>query len=421
MMRVAVRKRSFIPFILIIFYLCSYVSGVWAQGPVVRAVMFWMEGCMHCHYVLQNVISPLQEKYGEQLEIRFIEIVTVEEVDLIYEVAAAYGISKEDVGVPFLIIGEEVLVGSDEMEGDLPDLIEKYLAAGGVDYPEISILVEALPNYSTQNPGGSPFIVETMTEEEIEPSDIPTEISTNTPAVTRTTTIAGKSNTTPTDITLSTMTVTPTSFQSAATEVPLSNTKSPEELFLKKEAGSTGFALAFVLLIGMVIAVVFVGVVLWHSVRNKAASQRAAWTAPSILILALLGLAVAVYLSYVEIQLVEAFCGPVGDCNAVQGSSYARLFGLIPIGILGVFVYLAILGAWLWGKMRDDRWSGYTYRIIFILSLIGTLFSIYLTFLEPFVIKAVCSWCLASALIMTLIMLVSVSPAVIEALGERNS
>ena len=41
------------------------------------------------------------------------------------------------------------------------------------------------------------------------------------------------------------------------------------------------------------------------------------------------------YLTYVETQLVQAVCGPVGDCNAVQSSSYARLFGVLPVGVLG--------------------------------------------------------------------------------------
>jgi uncharacterized membrane protein len=132
-------------------------------------------------------------------------------------------------------------------------------------------------------------------------------------------------------------------------------------------------------------------------------------------VLALIGLGVAGYLTYVETQLAEAFCGPVGDCNAVQSSPYARLFGLIPIGALGIMGYLAILVAWAWERFSEDHWSQYAYRFIFVLTLIGTLFSLYLTYLEPFVIKAVCIWCLSSAVIMTLILLLSLFPAVKEA------
>ncbi len=58
----------------------------------------------------------------------------------------------------------------------------------------------------------------------------------------------------------------------------------------------------------------------------------------------LLEISVAFYLSYVEISNTKAVCGPVGNCNSVQESPYAHLFGLIPIGALGVVGYAAILG-----------------------------------------------------------------------------
>ena len=58
---------------------------------------------------------------------------------------------------------------------------------------------------------------------------------------------------------------------------------------------------------------------------------------------AFIGLAVAGYLTYVETQAVAAVCGPVGDCNAVQTSSYSKLFGLIPVGLIGMAGYVAIL------------------------------------------------------------------------------
>lgn len=41
---------------------------------VVQAVMFWMDTCPHCHVVLEEVLPPLQQKYGDQLQIRLIEV-----------------------------------------------------------------------------------------------------------------------------------------------------------------------------------------------------------------------------------------------------------------------------------------------------------------------------------------------------------
>ena len=136
-------------------------------------------------------------------------------------------------------------------------------------------------------------------------------------------------------------------------------------------------------------------------------------------VLALVGLGVALYLAYVETQAVPAVCGPVGDCNAVQRSPYARLFGVLPIGVLGTVGYLVILAAWLWGRLRSDRLAAYMPLILFSMSLFGVLFSVYLTYLEPFVIRAVCVWCLTSAVIVTLLMLFSASPA-LQALPVRH-
>ena len=120
-------------------------------------------------------------------------------------------------------------------------------------------------------------------------------------------------------------------------------------------------------------------------------------------ILCIIGLGIAGYLAFVEITQAEAICGPIGDCNTVQQSTYARLFGLLPIGVLGVIGYLAILLAW--GVARSQAGEiVYFARITLLgLSIFGLIFSIYLTFLEPFVIGATCGWCITSAIIMTVI------------------
>jgi uncharacterized membrane protein len=134
----------------------------------------------------------------------------------------------------------------------------------------------------------------------------------------------------------------------------------------------------------------------------------------------LIGLGVAVYLAYVETQLVEAMCGPVGNCNAVQSSPYARLFGILPLGLLGMFGYLAILAGWLYLRLRRDRWALYVSLAVSGMTVFGVLFSIYLTYLEIYVIRAVCLWCLASAVIMTLLMILNVRPALQASLTLKS-
>jgi len=123
-----------------------------------------------------------------------------------------------------------------------------------------------------------------------------------------------------------------------------------------------------------------------------------------------LGLIVAGYLTYVEITQVSAVCGPVGDCNTVQQSEFARVFGVLPVGLLGLFGYVAIGIAWTISRYKVGYYSHLA--TVFMLGMIvfGTLFSIYLTFLEPFVIGATCMWCLSSAMIMTGLLWLSANP-----------
>jgi uncharacterized membrane protein len=94
----------------------------------------------------------------------------------------------------------------------------------------------------------------------------------------------------------------------------------------------------------------------------------------------------------------------------VQQSRYAHLFGVIPIGVLGLAGYAAILAVWAFGRWGNGRLADAAPIILLEMALVGTLFSIYLTFLEPFVIGATCAWCLTSAVVMTVIMWLVAKP-----------
>ncbi len=134
-------------------------------------------------------------------------------------------------------------------------------------------------------------------------------------------------------------------------------------------------------------------------------------------VLSLIGLGIALYMSYIETLEVAAVCGPVGDCNAVQSSPFAKLFGVLPVGILGALGYLAILVAWiLRGRGPLMRLAP---LVVFGMALFGVLFSIYLTYLELYIIRAVCLWCLSSAVIMALMLTSAIGPAV-AALDEGD-
>jgi uncharacterized membrane protein len=127
-------------------------------------------------------------------------------------------------------------------------------------------------------------------------------------------------------------------------------------------------------------------------------------------LLALIGLAVAIYLAFVETSGTEAVCGPVGDCNAVQQSEWAELFGVIPIGVIGVAGYAVVLAAWAVARLGSGRLADWSRVALLAGSAAGVAFSVYLTFLEPFVIGATCMWCLGSAVIVTLLMWLTARP-----------
>ena len=115
----------------------SAPSATPAPRPVVRAVLFWMDGCPHCHEVINNVLPPLQRKYGDQLNVHLIEVKSQQDVDSLFQLGAALNIPTQNIGVPFLVIGDKVLIGSAQIPAELPGLIERYLAAGGADYPNL--------------------------------------------------------------------------------------------------------------------------------------------------------------------------------------------------------------------------------------------------------------------------------------------
>jgi uncharacterized membrane protein len=125
--------------------------------------------------------------------------------------------------------------------------------------------------------------------------------------------------------------------------------------------------------------------------------------------LAAAGAAVSAYLSFVAVFSEDAVaCGPVGNCRAVQGSIYSEVAG-IPVAALGLGLYLAFLGVTAWRRWYAE--SALLQAWTFSIALSGVLYSAYLTYLELFVIHAVCAWCVISALIVSVAFALSVPDA----------
>jgi len=173
------------------------------------------------------------------------------------------------------------------------------------------------------------------------------------------------------------------------------------------DSKAIGMSLAWIIMVFMVLALILsIGMIL-RAFQGIPIGRVKAWLDIAIPVLAIIGLGVSLYLTYVEFTQSRALCGPVGDCNAVQSSPYAKLFGVVPIGLVGAIGYIAILFAWIWRRIRSDSLARIAGPAMFGMALFGTLFSIYLTYLELFVIHAVCIWCISSAVIITVLMLLN--------------
>ncbi len=168
----------------------------------------------------------------------------------------------------------------------------------------------------------------------------------------------------------------------------------------------TGNMLSVVVLIGL--AAAFVAVIRPRPWHTSLAERFAPW---GIIIVLIVGIIAASYLSYVEVTQSEAVCGPVGDCNTVQQSRFALLFGFLPMAVFGLIGYVMILGAFIYATWFErGPYHKYAPAVVFALSMFGLGFSIYLTYLEPFVIGATCAWCLTSAISMALLALLTAGP-----------
>jgi uncharacterized membrane protein len=101
---------------------------------------------------------------------------------------------------------------------------------------------------------------------------------------------------------------------------------------------------------------------------------------------ALLGLAVSAYLTWVHYAGIEPVCTGISDCERVQTSSYAELAG-IPVAVMGVVGYAALLLS-----LRGPA------ELTALLAYLAVAFSAYLTWAELFRIDSICQWCVVSAL-----------------------
>lgn len=125
-----------------------------------------------------------------------------------------------------------------------------------------------------------------------------------------------------------------------------------------------------------------------------------------VAIMALLGFAVSLYMLAYAAGLTGPVLCNVGNCEAVQASPYSRIMGF-PVAGLGALGYLALMVVALMGLQPRFVGSRGISLILVGGGVVGVAFSAYLTYLEAYVIRAWCQWCVSSAILMVLAFLFS--------------
>lgn len=124
-----------------------------------------------------------------------------------------------------------------------------------------------------------------------------------------------------------------------------------------------------------------------------------------VAVLALVGFFISVYLTLFKLGVIgQLSCGS-GSCDLVNLSAWGSFLGL-PVAAWGMGYYATLFAVAFAGA--HDRWSASPMvpRLLLLLAVWGLLFSAYLTYLELFVIQAICRWCVVSALLVLSILAV---------------
>lgn len=392
-----------------------------AAQPCAFAILFYSPTCPACHNYIENDLPALQETFGDQLEILFFDVSTEGGSYWAQQAYETFDVPRENWAVPMMIIQDQVMVGGDEIPARAAPLIQQGISAGCFGLPPIPGLQDLYDEYMAAQAATASDSSDDEAAGAVAGDD--TAGSAGDEAASAS---AGEDAAEDVAPTVNTIATDEISLAERLAQDPIANAAAVVVLgalivslfgvgvavlrgadvarfarpaaiafviagalvtasLLFDQDGSDSFALvaAVMTLIGLVAALIML-------FTGKGRDWDGA-----VPVIALSGVIVAAYLAYVEMTQVTASCGLVGNCNAVQQSEYATLFGLIPVGVAGVIGYLVVAGLWLVARQRP------TLRpVLIFVATVGVAFSAYLTFLEPFVIGATCAWCLVSALLM---------------------
>jgi uncharacterized membrane protein len=175
------------------------------------------------------------------------------------------------------------------------------------------------------------------------------------------------------------------------------------EIFLADQPANS---LAILVLAFLFLSLVF-SILITFRPAPKFMDALPAWLFPVLLFV---GLIVASYLTYTETTQSEVFCGGISHCTDVQESQYSKILGVVNIGEFGILGYCLIGLSLLVHRLSRGLTKTIAAIAMFGFAVFGVSYSLYLTFLEPFVIGATCLWCLTSAVVMGLILPLTTGP-----------
>jgi len=124
--------------------------------------------------------------------------------------------------------------------------------------------------------------------------------------------------------------------------------------------------------------------------------------------LALAGIFISLYLTLYKIGVIGELSCSIGSCETVNTSKWSRFLGL-PVAAWGLLFYLDVFAIGLIGTFPRFENERFISVVLVAETVVGVLFSAWLTYLELAVIHAICIWCVTSAVIVTLILVVSVA------------
>jgi uncharacterized membrane protein len=117
------------------------------------------------------------------------------------------------------------------------------------------------------------------------------------------------------------------------------------------------------------------------------------------------GLLVSIYMTIYKLSDNDAMCLGSGGCSFVNASRYSEINGF-PVAAIGIIGFLAVMAIMVL-EGRSDFFSDNGPMLEFGMSLMGVLFSIYLTYLEIYIIRHYCPFCVTSAIAITLVFIFS--------------